>query len=366
MATDDAIRDKVEKLILSLAGGVQVMTLYGEKHRLTNESIDELFLIIDDVLSAVEEITVGIIGNEIAFEKKPFYEIAVRIEGFIGHLKDIGFEKVSFSRGVSREDLIELIKIISMKKEQASARGGVKRMLKETGIVTITIGEIGYLKNDDQQGKQNEADARTKEKFQEGVEYIKSTYENLKGKKPINTQSARQLVSGMINELLKNKNLLLMLTSTKSHDEFMFVHGVNVAVFSLVQAEALGIEQKYLQEIGVAALLNDIGKLSNYECDDKNGKEMTEEDKQAVGRENLQGAKILLETEGIGVLSAIASFERDMGYDMSGYPKKLYGKGLNFITMIIAIADYYDKLRNSPSYYKEGGPEKVYEIMMKL
>ncbi len=34
--------------------------------------------------------------------------------------------------------------------------------------------------------------------------------------------------------------------------------------------------------------------------------------------------------------------------------------------MMIAISDYYDKLRKKPSFYEEGGPEKAYEEMMEL
>jgi hypothetical protein len=51
---------------------------------------------------------------------------------------------------------------------------------------------------------------------------------------------------------------------------------------------------------------------------------------------------------------------------MTGYPRKLYGKKLNLISMMIAISDYYDQLRRKPFYYEEGGPEKAYEEMMKL
>ena len=33
--------------------------------------------------------------------------------------------------------------------------------------------------------------------------------------------------------------------------------------------------------------------------------------------------------------------------------------------MMIAISDFYDKLRKQPFYYKSGGPEEAYELMMK-
>jgi HD-GYP domain-containing protein (c-di-GMP phosphodiesterase class II) len=169
--------------------------------------------------------------------------------------------------------------------------------------------------------------------------------------------------------MLTNKNLLLMLTSIKGQDENMFMHGVNVAVFTLLQAEVLGLEDKYLIDMGIASLLHDIGKLglpsdAIKSLEAKSQNELTEEDQKQQAFQDITGAKIMLESEGIPVLAAIAAFEHNIRYDMQGPPKKIYGKSLNLVSMMLAISDYYDKLRRSPEYYKEGGPERAYDKMM--
>ena len=79
----------------------------------------------------------------------------------------------------------------------------------------------------------------------------------------------------------------------------------------------------------------------------------------------MRGAKLLLESDGISTLAAITAFEHGMNYDLSGPHTKIYGKHLNLISMMIAISDFYDKLRKQPFYYKSGGPEQAYDIMMK-
>ena len=65
-------------------------------------------------------------------------------------------------------------------------------------------------------------------------------------------------------------------------------------------------------------------------------------------------------------LAAIVAFEHNINYVGSGFQMKMYGKVLNLLSMMIAISDEYDKLRNKPEYYQEGGPEKAYEEMMEL
>ncbi len=374
----DDLRSHVEEAIVAFSRVMQVSAMYGEAHRLTGEAINDLFVKLARVFIERDEMTIGVIGDEIAFEKEPFYDVSERIKGFIDHLKEIGVKKISFARGLSKGELAEFSKVLTMKAEFLEKMGGVEKLFELTNIRNITIGELGFRKGVGGEGPEGgrpggEAaamaamDDATKKQYQEGVEYLSKTYKEIKGNQPMNVQSARQIVDGMINNLLKNKSMLLMLTSLRSHDEGGFVHGVNVTIFTLLQAEVLGIDKKYLADIGMASLLHDIGKISAAgEQAGPKEEEMTEDEKYERSQQDVQGAKILLEMEGIGVLPAIAAFEHGISYDMSGHPKKLYGKDeLNLVSMMIAISEYYDKLRTSPEYHEEGGPEKAYEDMMK-
>jgi len=118
----------------------------------------------------------------------------------------------------------------------------------------------------------------------------------------------------------------------------------------------------------MAAMLHDVGKLSTLAEETGTGAARLGPDGEEIEDidRDVSGAKILLETEGMNVLSAIAAFEHGIKYDMSGVQRKLYGKKLNLVSMMIAISDYYDKLRRKPDFYEVGGPEKAYDRMMKL
>ena len=63
------IRDEVEKIVAWLGGVTKVCRIYGPEHKLTKEALDTLYKVLSDVMSERKEITVGIIGDEIAFEK---------------------------------------------------------------------------------------------------------------------------------------------------------------------------------------------------------------------------------------------------------------------------------------------------------
>ncbi|RQV95858.1 HD domain-containing protein, partial [bacterium] len=200
----------------------------------------------------------------------------------------------------------------------------------------------------------------------DGVEMLTKAFRDLKGSPAMNVHSARQIVDGLLNNIVKNKNLLPILTSMRAYNEDMFDHGVNVSVLTLLQAEILGIEEKYLVDVGMAALLHDVGHLSDEgddHADTKMGPEMTRDEMIKQRKRDVDGAKILLDSEGIPKLAAVVAFEKNMRVDMKGLPRKIYGKQLNLVSMMIAISDYYDKMRKRPEFYEEGGPEKAYEEM---
>ena len=70
------IRSRVEEFLGILLSAVQTRSVYGKDHNLTKNAVDKLHSALSTALSDRKEITLGIIGNEIAFGEKPLYEIS--------------------------------------------------------------------------------------------------------------------------------------------------------------------------------------------------------------------------------------------------------------------------------------------------
>jgi HD-GYP domain-containing protein (c-di-GMP phosphodiesterase class II) len=367
------IKDKIEDLVTRLARTIQVNRIYGKDHALTLEAADSLYKILNDLLLQKEDVTLGVIGDEIAFEKEPLYELSTRRKQFIDFLKLTGVKKMSFSRGISKKELLDFCLVLTARLEPNEQKRSFGEMLSEKGIAHVSTGEIGVKeKRISMPMAEDRIRDVVKQNYQSSVHLLTKTFQELKGNQPLNAQSARQIVEGLIKNLLQNKNLLLILTSLKTRDENTFMHGINVAIFTLLQGEVLGLEEKYLVDVGMSAMLHDVGKLSlsAEQTDDMSAwaadKPESEQSDREEADQDVAGAKILLETEGINVLAAITAFEHNIKYDMTGPQRKLYGRKLNLVSMMIAISDYYDKLRRRPTFYEAGGPEKAYEDMMKL
>jgi HD-GYP domain-containing protein (c-di-GMP phosphodiesterase class II) len=362
------LREQVEEMIKAMAAAFQTCAMYGTGHKIAMESIKKMHSLLEELFREQEEITIGIIGDEIAFSRKPFYETSRKIKGFIEKIREIGLKKISFAKGLREEELKEFNELLLVNPEVIKEKEDLRTVFENTNIDNIALGEIGYRRGRGSGGEGSGGEGSgggPEADYDESMEYLSQAYENIKGNQPLDADSARRIVSNMISDVVKNKDLLLLLASTKSHDEKMLLHGVNVAVFTLVQAEALGLGKKHMQQIGMAALLHDTARLSvPREEEEKEPEELSEVEKKRRALRNINSAKMLLDMPDVGVLPALAAFEHDVGYDGSGFPERRYGGTPNLISMIITISEHYDRMRAKEEDNKKQAPEKIHEKMM--
>lgn len=357
-------RDRVENIVRLLAASMHAVDMYGPEHKMVTDTVAEMYAAVSGVLEEVKSFTVGVIGEEMAFEKHPFYDTSKKVKGLVARLKKLEIEKFTVSKGAAKDEILSFVALIARR----STLDDVRKISESGALRSIAIGKIGMAESEDDDIPFEEKDLKAVigQAYEGGAEFLKKTAEDIKNKQSIDAGSARNIVSGIMGSLLRNRDLLRVMASTKSHDEGTFVHEVNVSIFTMIQAEALGMEENCVNDVGVASLLHDVGKLAVTGDIIRKEKKLTDEDRDALDQHPASGAKILLETRGVGVLAAIAAFEHHMKYDMTGYPEKKYGNSINLVTMMVTIADFYDALRSERSYHEGASPEKVYRIMTEL
>ncbi len=138
----EGIRDKIEELTKLLVSATQTRGMYGEKHNLTQGAVDRVYSSLSEILWKEEDITIGVIGNEVAFKKEPFYKISKHIKGFIEHLKETGVEKISFVRGVEKSELSAFITLLSMTASSIEKNGVLDKLFSAACIKRIAFGKI--------------------------------------------------------------------------------------------------------------------------------------------------------------------------------------------------------------------------------
>jgi HD-GYP domain-containing protein (c-di-GMP phosphodiesterase class II) len=199
---------------------------------------------------------------------------------------------------------------------------------------------------------------------QEQVEKLQEVYHNLSPFRKLSVAGLEEIVAGFVSAFRQETNILRILSPVKSFSNHTYVHSSNVAVLSIFQAETLGIRDAVLHDIGLAAILHDVGKLFvSREVLEKNGPLDAKEFDEMM-HHPVYGANYLAKIDGITRIAPIVAYEHHRKYDGTGYPEgRADGRKQHICSQIVAIADFFDALRCHRPYRRSWDiPEIVYHL----
>ncbi|MGE5380365.1 MAG: HD-GYP domain-containing protein [Methylocystaceae bacterium] len=220
--------------------------------------------------------------------------------------------------------------------------------LYELGIRNIYIRDELFSDTDDFQ------DVISEETRIETVKQVKQSFSQLQQQRKINTQVLRKAVNNLLDEILENSNVLLSLTNISSLDDYIFYHSVSVCTLAIMTGITLSYNETRLQELGIGAILHDIGKTV-LDTDIVRREGQLSDDEYANWRSHTDlGFKLLRESSDLSLLSAHVAYQHHERFDGRGYPRGLSGKGIHEYARIVAVANFYDNLMadrsNRPPY----------------
>ncbi|MFT4242067.1 MAG: DUF3391 domain-containing protein [Acidovorax sp.] len=156
--------------------------------------------------------------------------------------------------------------------------------------------------------------------------------------------TSEELVNGCVDELLENGDSVIRLLS-EGVGERNAQHPVNVMVISLLLGRTLGMKSTELHDLGVAALLHDLGKIKlppNLRQPTPSLIPMERTRYESHVAESVALAKRMELPE--AVVTAIAR-HHEMA-DGSGFPLRLYGPDLDRASQVLALVNHYDRMCN--------------------
>lgn len=145
----------------------------------------------------------------------------------------------------------------------------------------------------------------------------------------------------------------------EARDAYTRGHSLRVAKLARLCARLLGLGAGEQEQVYMAGLLHDIGKIGVREnILLKPGPLTSEERKEMQGHPEV-GARIL-ELAGFsgGVTAAVRHHHED--YGGGGYPDGLSGEEIPLLTRIIRVADAYDAMTSTRPYRKALTPDQAF------
>jgi HD-GYP domain-containing protein (c-di-GMP phosphodiesterase class II) len=132
----------------------------------------------------------------------------------------------------------------------------------------------------------------------------------------------------------------------------------------MAQATSLGIQGQLLNDIGMAAMLHDIGKMFVPDEILTKDEKLTEEEFALMKTHPVKGGRYLLETSGVPRLAAIVAYEHHMRDNLCGYPAAPTGWKLNLASQLTAISDVFDAMRTRRSYQEPHTPHQIANLLL--
>ncbi|TQV71375.1 HD-GYP domain-containing protein [Aliikangiella marina] len=177
-------------------------------------------------------------------------------------------------------------------------------------------------------------------------------------------QGVKDSVKDNVKQVLENEEAMLMMTMLKSANEDIAEHALNVSILAIGFAQALGLSQTQLEDVGMSALLHDIGQMRvDQKVIRKQGKLNQNERMEVVKHTqfgfDLLSAKRDLTPSCIDV--ALSHHERLSG---QGYPRGLKGDQISKIVRLVSIIDVFDSLTSHQSYRKGLSVMEAYKVLM--
>lgn len=168
----------------------------------------------------------------------------------------------------------------------------------------------------------------------------------------------------LVRNIKKNKGITIGISDLQTYDENTYLHSLSVTVISIAIGTELNLNRQQLCNLGVCAMLHDIGKVEiPIEIISKPAK-LTKEEYDIVKTHASLGANYIIENKGMDkdiYLGVISHHEK---FDGTGYPNGLEKEHIPLFGRIITVADVYDALTANRPYRKPVKPFEAIEYIM--
>jgi putative nucleotidyltransferase with HDIG domain len=296
----------------------------------------------------------GLVGDDVVVDGYRLPRSAASLVGFARDLRAQEVDKITVSRGVTRDDVRAFVLALA----DRGARVPLAARLDSQRVRGITVGRIVVEETEGPTGI-----AAARRVYASAVETAQALWNQAQAGDQPDPNAAREIIDNLAGLVSRDRSSVMALTSLRRYDNYTFTHMVNVSVLAMALARSLNLQGPLLREFGFAALMHDIGKVHTpLEVLNKPDK-LTKDEFDLMKRHVVDGAHILLRTPEMPALAPVVAFEHHLRQDLSGYPENIGHRELNLCTQIVSIVDVYDALRSN-RVYREGLPtDRVRSIM---
>ena len=359
-------------LIIKLHVLMKVSQIYDQKNVVLNQVVQGTLELINHFLKSEGSLALKVIRDGIFINGK---RLKIGVDSYIGFkfvLEQLQKKRLGEIRicEVLDEDTVKefAYQMVNLSDGDEDNAKKLQDDLSRLGIKSIAFEPLEIFEEDEFFTETDPKEAG-KKLFFDTIGLIKGAVTGIKKDQFIDARKLKRMVQGAVNLMVRDESVLLGLTTIKNYDEYTFNHCVNVAIYSLAVGRRLGFSKKTLTELGMTALLHDIGKAKIPKEIINKPDKLDDDEWRLIKEHPMTGVEMMLKIKQLGEMSpkmAIGVFEHHLNCDLSGYPKLIRKRDITLFGKIIKISDCYDAM-TTPRIYrsKPYRPEQALAIMVR-
>ena len=350
-----------DDLIRRFGASLRGIQLYSATHPIVARNLEGLCEALRALHAHDQSVVIGMLEGEMIVGDLPMTKASAAMGELIRRFSAMGIERITIERQVTLDELRTFAGKFGHLEKTLSGNA-LKEAAAQLECPTIRVGRVTL----EERVPEEKTDASTiRRMYADAVSVASMVWETAHADAKPDAAAAQTTIDALAQAVQHNRSALMALTALKDYDDYTFTHMVNVSILTMAQARGLGIDGSLLREIGLAALMHDIGKVKTPSEILNKPDKLTDEEFGIMKRHVVDGAEMLRATPEIPSLAPIVAFEHHLRLDGTGYPHGVSRPSLNLATMLCGIADVYDAMRSQRKYQQSYPSERILAVLQR-
>ena len=356
-AGESLIRQLGRDLIIGMYRALRSLKLYPVENEQVQKALDELTAAAGAVLAAEQELEVRVVG-ELLFVNATRLRLELGNYASFSHvlstLRNSGIGVVHIEPEIDRREWQVFVAMLLSFAPRGSDPNKLAQLQQKLALGNVT--HVGLEPPAEGEGEHEDAEKQkegAKRTYERSIAVAREVVSSTRMGRSSSVKKIKRAVQGIVDQVLNNEVALVGLTTLRDYDDYTFTHSVNVCIFSLAIGKRLGLTKMQLFDLGMGALVHDLGKgRVPMEVLNKLGK-FTPEEWHQMQSHTWLGTLSLFRLRGYGEIpyrSMISAYEHHMRLGAKGYPTILRERELSVYSKIIAVADTFDAATSARVY----------------
>ncbi len=350
-----AIRE-AKDIVNRIAIIFRISHTFGADNESAVNAVDAFLELVAPVLQYDKSITIELLGEYFHLNGARIrytVQFYVNFDYLMEEFRKRGLGYITFHDTISRKDMQDFIRAflscLSSDSPFVALKGDVET------IDSINIGALKQASSDKLVDRRH-ALRRT---YFSAVSQLKTIVGRTRGGGNVDIKRARLVVNSFVDLIMNEDQTLISMTTIKDYDEYTYYHAINVSILSIALGMKLGLSKQRLSELGIAAFLHDVDKVTIPDVILNKPSQFNNEEWKIVRSHPEEGVKKILDimkVDALMIRCAIVAYEHHLNYDGSGYPDTPMGYRPDFFSNIVTIADRFDAMTSKRVYSRTAKP----------